>query len=237
MTTNTTPRLRGLLSLAATGALLAAGLTGCGSHATGSPQAGGDATATSGQGTGDRANGDGTHTGTHTGAEPRHDATPGGGSSPSPSADGTLPKGSYDDTSGTRAKAPKNQAAVLSALPGVAAGGCVKVGSRTDVRSGRTAMGNFALARQNFTRAKSAYTAEPSFFYVVPYSRATHSITVVATRLGGHARPVTVRSRQLEQAAQWNYFPIQIQIPASGTWRFQVTTGADHGCFEASFDT
>jgi hypothetical protein len=47
--------------------------------------------------------------------------------------------------------------------------------------------------------------------------------------------PVTVRSRALESAAQWHYFPVHLQIPSRGTWRFQVTIGGDRGCFVASF--
>ncbi len=57
----------------------------------------------------------------------------------------------------------------------------------------------------------------------------------MATRLGSHAAPVRVRTDDVEKAAQWRYFPIHLQIPATGTWRFQVTAGAEHGCFVASF--
>jgi hypothetical protein len=221
--------LRSSAAAVTIGVLLAAGLAGCGSHAKESTGAGG-APATPGQSTSAQSGGNDQGTGDGT-----SDTSPSGGSSPS--AGGKLPKGSYDDTSGTPAKKPKNQAAVLKQFPGVAAGRCVKVGTRTDVRSGRTAMGNFALARKNFGAAKSAYDADPSFFYVVPFSRSARSVTVVATRLGAHSTPVRVSTQQREEAAQWNYFPIEIQIPASGTWRFRVTTGSEHGCFDASFAT
>ena len=211
--------------------LLAMGLTACGSHQSAGTQADGTTqggasggassslTPASGQSPGDAAS----------------KASPGNASSPS--AGGKPSKGNYDDISGTTSKGPKNQAAVLTQLPGKATGRCVSVGSRTDVRSGSMAMGNFVLARKNFRQAKSAYDAEASFFYVIPRSRASESVTVVATRLGGRATPVRVHSDQVEQAAQWNYFPVQVQIPASGTWRFRVTIGTQHGCFDASFAT
>jgi hypothetical protein len=163
------------------------------------------------------------------------DSSPSGATSSSARAKPT--KGAHDDTSGSQAGPPKNQTAVLARLPGAASERCVEVGSRPDVRSGQVAMGNFALARTNFKAAKSAYDSDPSFFYVVPFSRATRSVTVVATRLGTPAAPVTVHSEQVEHAAQWRYFPIQVQIPTSGTWRFRVTSGTDHGCFDASFTT
>jgi hypothetical protein len=224
-------KVRNSAAAAVVGVVLAVGLAGCGSSSHGDARADGGTSPTDGQGTSQQSSGhaqNGKSDGTS-------DTSPSGGSSPS--ANTKPPKGTYDDTSGTRAKKPKNQAAVLKQIPGVAAGRCVNVGSRTDVRSGRTAMGNFVLARKNFGAAKSAYDADPAFFYVVPFSRSARSVTVVATRLGAHSTPVRVSTRQREEAAQWNYFPIQIQIPASGTWRFRVTTGSEHGCFDASFAT
>jgi hypothetical protein len=146
-------------------------------------------------------------------------------------------KGTYDDTSGTRTKSPKNQNAVLTQLPGSKKSGCVAVGTRTDVRSGRMAMGNFADARSKFSKAKGAYDAGESFFYVIPMSRSVKGVTVTATRVGGGGAPVRVRSTHVEQAAQWNYFPIHITLPSSGTWRFRVSSASAHSCFDARFVT
>jgi hypothetical protein len=223
--------------------VLAVGLTGCGSHQTADTQADRGARAADATHSSKHVSGgaslQGSHGSRHATKQPKeHAATHAHATKePSSSTSGTPPKGSYDDTSGTKAHPPKNQIAVLQHLPGVHASRCVTVGNRTDVRSGSIAMGNFALARQNFRTASSAYNADPSFFYVIPRSRAAKAVTVVATRLGGRHAPVRIRSRQVEQAAQWNYFPIQIQLPNTGTWRFRVTTGAEHGCFDASFTT
>jgi hypothetical protein len=223
--------------------VLAVGLTGCGSHQTADTQADRGARAADATHSSKHVSGgaslQGSHGSRHATKQPKeHGATHAHATKePSSSTSGTPPKGSYDDTSGTKAHPPKNQIAVLQHLPGVHASRCVTVGDRTDVRSGSIAMGNFALARQNFRTASSAYNADPSFFYVIPRSRAAKAVTVVATRLGGRHAPVRIRSRQVEQAAQWNYFPIQIQLPNTGTWRFRVTTGAEHGCFDASFTT
>jgi hypothetical protein len=227
--------------------VLAVGLTGCGSHQTADTQADRGARAADATHSSKHVSGgaslQGSHGSRHATKQPKEHAathahaTKEPSSSTSSSTSGTPPKGSYDDTSGTKAHPPKNQIAVLQHLPGVHASRCVTVGNRTDVRSGSIAMGNFALARQNFRTASSAYNADPSFFYVIPRSRAAKAVTVVASRLGGRHAPVRIRSRQVEQAAQWNYFPIQIQLPNTGTWRFRVTTGAEHGCFDASFTT
>ena len=84
-------------------------------------------------------------------------------------------------------------------------------------------------------RARTPYNAAPSFFYVIPHSRTARAVTVVASRPGTHVAPVRFRSRHLESAAQWRYFPVHLQIPSRGTWRFQVTVDGDRGCFVASF--
>lgn len=145
------------------------------------------------------------------------------------------PRGAYDDTSGTRASHPRTQAAVLTHLSGPSRSTCVSVGSRSVVRSGLIGMGSFSQARSVFAAAKTPYNAAPSFFYVIPQSRTARAATVVASRPGTRVAPVTVRVQDLESAAQWRYFPVHLQIPSRGTWRFQVTVDGDRGCFVASF--
>lgn len=145
------------------------------------------------------------------------------------------PRGSYDDTSGTRTGTPHTQGAVLAHLPGPSQSTCVPVGARSVVRSGQIGMGSFADARSVFAKAKTPYNAAPSFFYVIPHSRTAAAATVVATRPGSRLSPVEVRSSHLEKAAQWRYFPVHLQIPSRGTWRFEVTVDGDRGCFVATF--
>jgi hypothetical protein len=196
--------------------LVGLGTAGCGAHhdpaATGSPTS--PSSPTGQQPSGSQSG----HHGRHSG---RSAGTPG--------------KGTYDDTSGTRAKSPKNQSAVLTHLPGSTSSGCVAVGKRTDVRSGRMAMGNFADARAAFAQAKTAYDAAQSFFYVIPMSRSVTSVTVTATPLGRGGAPVHVRATDVEQAAQWKYFPIHLTLPSAGGWRFRVTSSSGHSCFDATF--
>ena len=148
---------------------------------------------------------------------------------------GKPPPGAYDDTSGTRTGKPRAQGAVLAHLPGPARSTCVTVGARSVVRSGQVGMGSFSQARSVFAQAKTPYNAAPSFFYVIPRHRAAGAVTVVASRPGTQVAPVRVRSDDLESAAQWRYFPIHLQIPSRGTWRFQVSVDGDRGCFVASF--
>lgn len=96
-------------------------------------------------------------------------------------------------------------------------------------------MGNFADARAAFHQSKGAYDAAPSFFYVIPQDRDAQRVVVTLTPLSGHGMPIRVASGQVEEAAQWKYFPISVKIPSAGTWRFTVTVGDQHGCFEATF--
>jgi hypothetical protein len=208
---------------AAAAVLVGLGTAGCGAHhsperaATGTPPS--------------------THTGKNAGQHSGRDHAGHGNGHDSGRHDGGLGKGSYDDTSGTRTRSPKNQNAVLTHLPGSKKAGCVTVGTRTDVRSGRMAMGNFADARAQFSKAKGVYDAGESFFYVIPMSRSVKAVTVTATRMGGGGAPVRVRSTDVEQAAQWNYFPIHLTLPSSGTWRFRVSSASAHSCFDARFVT
>ena len=141
----------------------------------------------------------------------------------------------YDDTSGTGAAPPRSQTSVLTSLPGTRQAGCVDVGGHRDVRSGAVAMGDFATARAAYHHGGSAYDAPPLFFYVIPQSPTARSVTVTASRVGGTASSVHLTSRQVEQAAQWKYFPVHLVLPDAGTWRFRVTAADQQGCFVATF--
>jgi hypothetical protein len=230
-------KVRGVATVFAT--VLAVSLTACGSHQsadTAAAQSDGSSVASSGA--------QGQSSSKSSGSSAGSSRNQGSGA-PAAARDkgaraaaGHLPKGSYDDTTGTRARHPKNQNAVLSQLPGASsARGCVVVGNRTDVRGGSLAMGNFADARAKFRKAKNAYVADESFFYVIPASRSVGRVTVTATRLGRSGAPVRATSTDPEQAAQWKYFPIHLTLPASGTWRFHVSTPTASSCFDARFTT
>jgi len=197
-------------------------LSGCG--AQGGDQAASAAGAPAAPGVGSPSAAPGTGTGERSGEGSRttaHDAV------------AKPPKGAYDDTSGTKARHAHGQQRVLAHLPGPTRTSCVSVGPRSVVRSGPIGMGSFSQARKVFAQARTPYNAAPSFFYVIPRDGTAASATVVATRAG--RAPVTVHSRDLESAAQWHYFPVHLQIPARGSWRFSVTVGAEHGCFVATF--
>jgi hypothetical protein len=141
--------------------------------------------------------------------------------------------GSYDDDSGTSAQPPKSQAKVLDALPGSKSSSCTEVGSRSTVRSGSFAMGNFVTARQTFKKHKGAYDAPQSFFYVIPAARNLKHVNVTATSDAG--KRVKLSTREVSEAAQWKYFPIHLKIPGAGVWTFRVSSGSKQGCFVAKF--
>ncbi len=225
-------KVRGVATVFATA--LAVSLTACGSHqsadtAAGQSDAQSDASAATSSGA--PGSSPSTSSGSSAGSKTDH-------GSGARAAAGHLPKGSYDDTTGTRARQPKSQNAVLAQLSGSSTSrGCVAVGNRTDVRAGSVAMGNFADARAKFRSAKNAYVADESFFYVIPSSRSVGRVTVTATRPGRAGAPVRTTSTHAEQAAQWKYFPIHLTLPASGTWRFHVSTPTASSCFDARFTT
>jgi hypothetical protein len=229
-------KVRGVATVFAT--FIAVSLTACGSHQsadTAAAQSDGSSAASSGAQGQSSSKSSGSSAGSSTNQDSRAPAAAQGKGA---RAAAGLPKGSYDDTTGTRARHPKNQNAVLSQLPGASsARGCVVVGNRTDVRGGALAMGNFADARAKFRHAKNAYVADESFFYVIPASRSVGRVTVTATRPGRSGAPVRATSTDPEQAAQWKYFPIHLTLPASGTWRFHVSTPTASSCFDARFTT
>lgn len=174
-----------------------------------------------------------------TAATPR---TGGGKSTSSPSTAGdkmpsgrpTAP-GDYDDTSGTTAKSPKTQTKVLRSFSGSTSASCVQVGSRPDVRSGSFGMGNFVTARKLFARGGGSYDAPESYFYVIPPTRTRNPLTVTLTPQPAAGKPIKEVSRRLEDAGQWKYYPVHVKIPRAGTWRFDVRSSGQRGCFMADF--
>ncbi len=144
---------------------------------------------------------------------------------------------SYDDSSGTKARLPSQQTKVLNALPGSARGGCVTVGKEATVRSGAVAMGDFKVARSNFKKTNGAYDAQELNFFVIPKARKLTRAKVTFTPVSGKGKTVTVATRQHEDAAQWQYYPIHVSITSPGTYRLNVTSGNQHGCFMLKLET
>ena len=176
--------------------VLAVSLTACGSHQsadTAAAQSGASSAASSGAQGSSPSKSSGSSAGSSTnqgsGAQPRRDKG-------ARAAAGHLPKGSYDDTTGTRARHPKSQNAVLSQLPGASTSrGCVAVGNRTDVRARLSSRwATSPMPERSSASAKNAYVADESFFYVIPSSRSVGRVTVTATRLGRAGAPVRATS-------------------------------------------
>jgi hypothetical protein len=150
---------------------------------------------------------------------------------PSATAKPTPPgPGDYDDTSGTKAHPPSSQVKVLDALPGSKSAACATVGTQSAVRSGSVAMGDFKQAQSVFKKAKGAYDAQPSFFYVIPQTAKLSKATVRFAPLSGKGKTISIATRQHEDAGQWKYYPIHVKL-TSGKWRAQVSSGTSKGCF------
>ena len=154
---------------------------------------------------------------------------------PSPSAT-TSPEASAPKVTATSGEKPRgNQGDVLASLPGNASGDCVEVGDLRDVRSGTMAAGNFATARQQFADQVGTKSQPTVFLYLIPSdSRRPGAVTVRLQQVpGGPAR--TIKSEVMETADRWRYFPVNLSIPAEGTWRITATTRKAKGCFLVTF--
>lgn len=147
----------------------------------------------------------------------------------------TAPATAPYPTPGNNPGGHHDQTGVLNSLPGSSAPSCATVGSRTDVRAGSIAAGNFVVARKKF-KSELGRTEVPSvFLYVIPqHAKGTHTLRVtVQPRAGGAAH--TVRSTSLEQADQWHYFALDLPVPAPGTYRLRMNAGQNSGCFDVTF--
>jgi hypothetical protein len=129
-----------------------------------------------------------------------------------------------------------NQRPVLNSLPGDAASGaCVAVGGRPDVRSGTMAAGNFVTARKAFTDQAKTKSQPSVFLYLIP--SAAKGLTKVTVKLRSTADGTsrTTTSDQTQYADDVLYFPVNLSIPAKGTWELTATSGGNTGCFSIAF--
>lgn len=131
---------------------------------------------------------------------------------------------------------PTTQKLVLNSLPGSSkAGSCVDVGAQRDVRSGTMAVGNFQAALKSF-KSQYGHSPEPTVnLYVIPAHRSMPGAHVTLTPVTTKGKTVTTKSTSVESADVWQYYSVQLSVPASGTWRLKVSSGPDSGCFTVSF--
>jgi hypothetical protein len=163
-------------------------------------------------------------------------STPAGGAGSGPSGQATSP-GAPDSTPQPppSKSTDGSQKAVLAALPG-AASGCVAVGSKTDVRSGAMAAGNFASARKEYASQPKGPEDPVVTLYAIPQdAKAMPGLTVTMKRLSGSEPARTVRSTSSETANSWSYYNVRLPVSAAGTWRLTMAAGSNKGCFDVSF--
>lgn len=133
--------------------------------------------------------------------------------------------------------APKTQGLVLDKLPGSKANACVSVGSQRDVTSGTIAMGNFQTARKSY-KSQHGHSEQPTVnLYVIPMHRSMPGVRITMTPIKAKGKTRTIKSTDVEQADIWSYYGVQLPVPSAGTWRLTVTSGADRGCFNVSFQS
>ena len=159
-----------------------------------------------------------------------------GAPSPSPSASATSSEASAPKVTATSGAKPRgNQGDVLASLPGDPSGDCVEVGDLRDVRSGTMAAGNFATARQQLADQVGTKSQPTVFLYLIPSdSRKPGAVSVRLQQVpSGPER--TIKSDVMATADRWRYFPVNLSIPAEGTWRITATTRKAKGCFLVTF--
>ncbi|HZJ06915.1 MAG TPA: hypothetical protein VFD59_15780 [Nocardioidaceae bacterium] len=125
------------------------------------------------------------------------------------------------------------QTVLFGRVPGNASAACVVVGGRRDVKSGGFVGGPFDDARRSYGTMRPGLERKQVRLYWVPqHAKPMGGVTVTATSAGKRVR---VTQRSVADAEQWKFYDTVITLPRGGSWRFQVSSGADRGCFVASF--
>jgi hypothetical protein len=125
------------------------------------------------------------------------------------------------------------QTALFANLPGNTSGACETVGDRRDVKSGGFVGGAFDDARKSYNKVRQGMGRRQVRLYWMPeHTRPMGGVTVTATSAGQRVR---VTQRQVADLEQWKFYDTNITLPQGGSWRFKVSSGADQGCFVASF--
>ena len=159
-------------------------------------------------------------------------AADGPSASPSPGAD-KVDRMADDNGAPGKPDAKGRQTDVFERVPGKKSGACVAVGGERDVKSGGFLGGPFDDARKSYGKKREGMKRNQVRLYWVPqHSEPMKGVTVTATSGG---KTVKVTQRNVADAEQWKFYDTNITLPNGGSWRFQVSSGVDQGCFVASF--
>lgn len=121
---------------------------------------------------------------------------------------------------------------MLDRVPGDRGTGCAQVGERAEVRSGSVVVGNFAEARTEV--AKGGPNGAELQLYVFPQHAASMpGVRLTATPPSGPSRTVT--SARSNRGDEWSYYRVALWVKGRGTWRLDVASGPDTGCFLVRF--
>jgi len=125
------------------------------------------------------------------------------------------------------------QTVLFDRLPGNTSGACETVGDRRDVKSGGFVGGAFDDARKSYGKVRPGMGRKQVRLYWMPeHTKPMAGLTVTATSSG---QKVRVTQRHVADVEQWKFYDTNITLPQGGSWRFQVSSGPDRGCFVASF--
>lgn len=165
-------------------------------------------------------------------------STPAASSSPSPSAGVQQPMDPAEvpPIETTPPVIPTNepgrQDSVLKSLPGESGSECVKVDGERDVRSESMAAGNFKDARAHYSESPKS---EIPFYFIPSALEGDPELIVRIARTDGSGE-TEIKSSRIETADEWRYYPVQLVIPADGTWRIEASAGKNNtGCWEVAF--
>ena len=124
---------------------------------------------------------------------------------------------------------------MLDSLPGSPTAACATVGKHTDLRAGGVAVGNFVTARSTFAKQFGKSEVTDVFLYVIPQHAAHMSKVDVRVQPTHSGSASTVVSKDVENANGAQYYAVDLPIPKPGTYRLEMTAGADRGCYEVTF--
>ncbi len=121
---------------------------------------------------------------------------------------------------------------MLDRVSGDRGTGCVQVGERSEVRSGSVVVGNFVEARAEVVQGGPG-GAELQLYVFPQHAASMPGVRLTATPPAGPARTVT--SDRRNQADEWSYYRVALWVKERGTWRLDVASGRDTGCFLVRF--